>query len=44
MAKRKRIQNIEARLKEGRGTSIGEDYIPWIKIQDVASKGRAVYL
>ena len=41
MAKRKRIQNIETRLKEGRGTGIGEDYIPWIKIQDVASKGRA---
>jgi len=41
MAKRKRIQNIEARLKEGRGTGIEEDYIPWIKIQDVAPKARA---
>lgn len=41
MAKRKREQNIQTRTSEGRGNGIGKDYIPWIKIQDVASKGRA---
>lgn len=41
MAKRKREQNIKTRISEGRGSGIGKDYIPWIKIQDVASNGRA---
>lgn len=40
MAKRKRLQNIEALIKEGRGNGIGSEYKPWIKIQDIASKGR----
>lgn len=37
MSKRKREQNIEKKLKEGRGSGIGEDYKPWIKIQDGSS-------
>ncbi len=41
MAKRKREQNIKTRISEGRGSGIGKLYIPWIKIQDVASNGRA---
>lgn len=41
MAKRKRKINIENRIKEGYGTGRGDKYIPWIKIQDVPSKGRA---
>lgn len=40
MAKRKRTKNIEKMLEEGRGSGIGKEYIPWITIQDVASKGR----
>lgn len=40
MAKRKRTQNTEAMLKEGRGSGAGKEYIPWIKIQDVPSAGR----
>lgn len=27
-------------LEEGKGTGVGKDYKPWIKIQDVASSGR----
>lgn len=41
MAKRKRQQDIERMIKEGRGSGIGKDYKLWIKIQDVASNGRA---
>lgn len=41
MAKRKRQQDIKMRITEGRGSGIGKEYIPWIKIQDVASNGRA---
>ncbi|MGH4118246.1 TnsA endonuclease N-terminal domain-containing protein [Clostridium sp.] len=41
MAKRKRNLNIPKMIKEGRGTGKGEQYKPWIKIQDVASLGRA---
>ncbi|MGH4140477.1 TnsA endonuclease N-terminal domain-containing protein [Clostridium sp.] len=41
MAKRKRNLNIPKMIKEGRGTGKGEKYKPWIKIQDVASLGRA---
>lgn len=47
MAKRKRIVTqgtIENLIKEGRGEDIGEDYKPWILIQDVASSGRATRL
>lgn len=40
MAKRERSKDIEKMIKEGRGTGIGKDYLPWIRIQDVASKGR----
>lgn len=41
MSKRKRNLNVSKMIKEGRGTGKGEKYIPWIKIQDVASLGRA---
>ncbi|OOM82429.1 transposon Tn7 transposition protein TnsA [Clostridium puniceum] len=40
MAKRERKKEIEKMLKEGSGNGIGKDYIPWIRIQDVASTGR----
>lgn len=40
MAKRDRKKNVEKLIKEGRGTGIGKEYIPWIRIQDVASLGR----
>jgi hypothetical protein len=40
VVKRKRIQNIEKRIKEGRGSGIDSDYEPWIRIQDVPSLGR----
>ncbi|MBY6838326.1 heteromeric transposase endonuclease subunit TnsA [Clostridium botulinum] len=40
MAKRERKKDIEKLIKEGRGTGIGKEYIPWIRIQDVASLGR----
>jgi TnsA endonuclease N terminal/TnsA endonuclease C terminal len=44
MAKRKRAttkKQIEKRLKEGRGQGTFDQYIPWLKIQDVASLGLA---
>lgn len=44
MAKRKRQitqRVIERYIKEGRGQGKGDKYIPWIKIHDVASLGRA---
>ncbi|MBM0744525.1 heteromeric transposase endonuclease subunit TnsA [Phormidium sp. CLA17] len=44
MAKRNRgtdQQNIEKRLKEGRGDGRGADYQPWLRIQDVPSQGLA---
>lgn len=44
MAKRKRLNEIEKRIKEGRGTGEGSEYKPWIKIQDVPPKGRATRL
>ncbi|MDU5080986.1 TnsA endonuclease N-terminal domain-containing protein [uncultured Tissierella sp.] len=47
MTKRKRLttkKTIENLIKEGRGEGIGEDYKPWILIQDVASLGRATRL
>lgn len=40
MAKRKRIHNVEEMLKKGYGNGVGEEYKPWISIQDVGSKGR----
>jgi hypothetical protein len=44
MSKRKRTSNIEKWIKEGRGTGIGADYQPWLKIQDVSSVGRSTRL
>ncbi|CAM4359666.1 TnsA endonuclease N-terminal domain-containing protein [Paenibacillus alkaliterrae] len=44
MAKRKRQlteAKIEKMIKEGRGQGTGKDYLPWLKIQDVPSEGRA---
>ncbi len=44
MSKRKRTSEIEQWIKQGRGTGIGVDYKPWLKIQDVSSKGRSTRL
>ncbi len=47
MAKRKRSlteNKIERLIKEGRGQGIGEEYKPWILVQDVPSLGRATRL
>ena len=44
MAKRERKLNVEKLIKEGRGLGIGSEYIPWLKIQDVASLGRSTRL
>lgn len=44
MTKRARIQNYKKMIKEARGTGIGSEYRPWLKIQDVASLGRATRL
>ncbi|WP_343778370.1 TnsA endonuclease N-terminal domain-containing protein [Clostridium sartagoforme] len=44
LTKRARIQNYKKMIKEGRGTGIGNEYIPWLKIQDVPSLGRATRL
>lgn len=45
MAKRQRNNSSEEKIKkwikEGRGQGEGADYIPWLKIQDIASKGYA---
>lgn len=44
MAKRKREftdAKIERFIKEGRGQGTGKDYLPWLRIQDVPSEGRA---
>lgn len=41
MAKRKRNIDIDKIIKEGRGDGKGENYKPWIKIQDVPSLGRS---
>ena len=44
MAKRKyglTEKKIAKYIKEGRGQGIGKDYIPWIKVQDIPSKGRS---
>ena len=44
MAKRKRTIDIEKLIKEGRGQGVGIEYKPWIRIQDVPSKGRSTRL
>lgn len=44
MSKRKRTSKVEKWIKEGRGTGIGADYLPWLKIQDVSSLGRSTRL
>jgi len=43
MTKRKRHMTAEKQaeyLAAGRGQGFGEEYVPWLKIQDVASQGR----
>lgn len=44
MSKRKRTSKIENWIKEGRGSGIGSEYKPWLKIQDVSSLGRSTRL
>ncbi len=44
MSKRKRTSKIEKWIKEGRGSGIGANYKPWLKIQDVSSLGRSTRL
>lgn len=44
MAKRKRVQNIDKFIKEGRGQGQFENYKPWLTIQDVPSLGRVTRL
>ncbi|OJE40244.1 transposase [Bacillus tropicus] len=44
MSKRKRTSEIEKLIKQGRGSGIGADYKPWLKIQDVSSLGRSTRL
>lgn len=44
MAKRRREiteAKIERFIKEGRGQGTGKEYLPWLRIQDVPSEGRA---
>lgn len=41
MAKRTRKLDIDKKIKEGRGIGTGDEYKPWIKIQDVPSPGRS---
>lgn len=44
MAKRKRSQSIDKKLKDGRGQGLGIEYKPWLHIQDVSSLGRSTRL
>ncbi|MCM3491002.1 TnsA endonuclease N-terminal domain-containing protein [Alkalihalophilus marmarensis] len=44
MSKRKRTSKNEKWIKEGRGSGIGSEYKPWLKIQDVSSLGRSTRL
>ncbi|WP_077706557.1 TnsA endonuclease C-terminal domain-containing protein [Virgibacillus dokdonensis] len=44
MAKRKRTSKIEKWIQEGRGSGRGSEYIPWLTIQNVSSKGRSTRL
>lgn len=42
MAKRNRVTTqavIDRRIKQGRGQGQGSDYLPWLLVQDVASRG-----
>jgi hypothetical protein len=39
MAKRKRQQDSEARIREGKGNGIGKDYKPCIKLQLAEQQG-----
>ena len=32
MSKRNRIKDSEKQIKEGRGSGVGKEYLPWIKI------------
>ncbi|USK62284.1 TnsA endonuclease N-terminal domain-containing protein [Peribacillus asahii] len=41
MSKRTRTSQVEKWIKEGRGSGVGSDYKPWLKIQDVSSLGRS---
>lgn len=44
MSKRARTTKVEKWIKEGRGSGIGADYKPWLKVQDVSSSGRSTRL
>nr|WP_254052811.1 TnsA endonuclease N-terminal domain-containing protein [Bacillus sp. V59.32b] len=44
MSKRTRTSRTEKWIKEGRGSGFGAEYKPWLKIQDVSSKGRSTRL
>jgi predicted transposase YbfD/YdcC len=44
MSKRTRTSNIDKWIKEGRGSGVGSDYKPWLRIQDVSSLGRSTRL
>ncbi|HDX9578519.1 TPA: heteromeric transposase endonuclease subunit TnsA [Bacillus pseudomycoides] len=44
MSKRKRTSEIEKWIREGRGSGVGANYKPWLKIQDVSSLGRSTRL
>jgi len=35
----RRTKSIEAKLKEGRGLGEGKNYVPWLKVHEVPSKG-----
>ncbi len=43
MSKRARTSETE-KWKEDRGTGIGSEYKPWLKIQDISSLGRSTRL
>ncbi|MBO0992592.1 TnsA endonuclease N-terminal domain-containing protein [Bacillus sp. SD088] len=44
MAKRKRVNSDDKKLKNGRGQGIGINYKPWLNIQEVSSLGRSTRL
>jgi len=35
------LEEIQKKIKKGRGQGEGENYIPWIKVNEVPSKGRS---
>lgn len=41
MAKRVRKLNVDKRIKEGRGLGSGDEYKPWLKVQDLGSRERS---